>query len=135
MRFLDKYDIHYEIHKLKEKLIMKIVWALPKYLVYWCVIRVWAYASTGKYHNLGPTEVQVDQALKAWRGPTIQFSIARKKLTLEQLDKIANYEDDGYEYKITEKVVQIGFWSNIDNFEPFFEYVGVPMKKFSKKSG
>ena len=139
MKF-DSYDFHYELHRWKEKITMKIVWALPKYIVYWCVIRVWASATSGSgpFCNFSPCDVRVDQALNAWADPVIQYSIAREKLSLEQLDKVANYTINDtsmrWENEITDKMVNIKIWSHTSEMEPFFEYIGVPIEKFSKKS-
>ena len=136
MKYFDNW--RYDFHKLKEKIIMKIVWLLPKIIVYLCVIRVWSYVTSGErpYCNLSPGSVTIDQALNAWADPVVCFSIQRKKLTLEQLDKIANYTTNNnirWENEITEKTVNIKFWSSSYDFRPFFEYIGVPIEKFHKK--
>ncbi|MHA2066378.1 MAG: hypothetical protein ACXABY_18560 [Candidatus Thorarchaeota archaeon] len=46
---------------------------LPKNLVYWCAIRVGAYATTGEYRNEIVPEVTMMDALKRWdeRGSTM----------------------------------------------------------------
>lgn len=60
------FFIHYELPKLKEKLLLKLAWMLPKGLVYWCAIRVMAHATTGKYTGtVVPTLTGMD-ALKRW---------------------------------------------------------------------
>ena len=43
-----------------------LAWAVPKRLVYFCGIRLWAYATTGKYSDTVATEVDMDMALKRW---------------------------------------------------------------------
>ena len=42
----------YEIEKLKEKLTIWFVWkVLPRYVVYWAMMRVAAHATTGQWGN------------------------------------------------------------------------------------
>ncbi len=41
----------YEVRKINQKILMFIVWRLPKRLVYWCGIRMCSAATTGKYSN------------------------------------------------------------------------------------
>jgi hypothetical protein len=60
-------------NRFREKVAMGIAWRLPKWLVYWVVIRLWAHATSGEY-DLAPTHVTVDQALRAWDGQEIDFS-------------------------------------------------------------
>jgi len=137
MKFTDHYDIDFFIHRWKEKITMKIVWALPRYFVCWCVIRVWATITSGngKYSNLNPTSVMVCDALDAWRKSYVTFTTKRRNLSLESLDKIANYNQKDWEIEINEKMVKINIWSGYDSniMEPFFEYIGVSSKKFKKK--
>lgn len=49
-----------------DKICMKIAWWIPKRLVYWCYIRVHAYATTHKYSNKHPDEVTWNMALEEW---------------------------------------------------------------------
>ena len=50
----------------KEKIIMGIVWRLPRWLVYWCSIRMVAHATTGKYGNTVTPELSAMDAIKRW---------------------------------------------------------------------
>ncbi len=54
------------MEKLKEKFMLKLVWLLPKNLVYWCAIRLIANATTGKYGNQIVPELSAIEALKRW---------------------------------------------------------------------
>lgn len=58
------------IHDLSEelwhKLPIKIAFILPEWLVYWCVIRVWAKATSGKWSNTGVSSLTVSEALARW---------------------------------------------------------------------
>lgn len=50
-----------------EKIKMKIAWIMPKWLVYWCSIRLMAHATQGEYGSqIGP-ELGAMEALKRWR--------------------------------------------------------------------
>lgn len=51
---------------LTEKLVVWLAWHLPRSVVSWCVIRVWAHATTGPYSLDEPTGVDVFTALKRW---------------------------------------------------------------------
>jgi len=51
---------------LKEKVIMAIVWKLPKSLIYWASIRLIAWATTGKYGNTIVPELTAMDALGRW---------------------------------------------------------------------
>lgn len=48
---------------MKEKLLLKIAYFLPKELIRWCVIRVWATATTGEYSRTDASGVTVFEAL------------------------------------------------------------------------
>ena len=60
------YDFRYEWNKRKEKFKLWFVWNLPKWVVYWCVIRVWAYVTCDEYSDRSPDEVSLSEALKSW---------------------------------------------------------------------
>lgn len=49
-----------------EKLVIKIAWLLPQRLVYWCAIRLWAYATCGRYGNTVVSDITFVGALKRW---------------------------------------------------------------------
>lgn len=50
-----------------EKLKYTIAWMMPKWLVYYCSIRLIAHASTGKYSNVPVPEITAMDALKSWK--------------------------------------------------------------------
>lgn len=54
------------LHVLKEKMLMKFVWMLPRRVVYWCAIRVAAHATTGKYADEVVPDIPFMEALKRW---------------------------------------------------------------------
>lgn len=58
----------HKIDLIIEKLKMKIAWILPKWLVYFCTIRLGAHATTGKYGSQIVPELNFIDALKRWEG-------------------------------------------------------------------
>lgn len=51
----------------KEKLMMKIAWKTPKWLVYFCAVRLGANATTGKHGSQIVPELNFIDALKRWK--------------------------------------------------------------------
>lgn len=52
--------------ELKEKVGFAIAFKLPKFLVYYCAIRVMANASSGKYQKQVLSELKAMDALRRW---------------------------------------------------------------------
>lgn len=52
--------------KLRERFVMKLVYVLPRSLVYWCAIRLIANATTGIHENQVVPELTAMDALKRW---------------------------------------------------------------------
>lgn len=50
-------DFKYEYNKIREKILTKIVWKLPSRILYWAIIRGFADATTGKWGNTHPDDV------------------------------------------------------------------------------
>jgi len=51
----------------KEKFYRWLAWKLPRDLIYWCTIRLFAHATTvGKGKTQTPDEVTIWQALERW---------------------------------------------------------------------
>lgn len=50
----------------KEKLVMWVVWKLPRWLIYWCAIRLIAYATTGNHSNTIVPDLTAMDALGRW---------------------------------------------------------------------
>jgi len=50
-----------------EKLTIKIAWILPRYLIYWCAIRLGCFATQGDYSTQIVPELYFMDALKRWR--------------------------------------------------------------------
>lgn len=59
-------EFRYEAKRLSEKVLLWIVWKLPKKLVYWCAIRLMAHATTGQYSKQIVPELTAMDALKRW---------------------------------------------------------------------
>jgi len=51
---------------MREKLIMKIAWLLPREIVKWCAIRLISNATTGQYSSQVVPELSAMDALKRW---------------------------------------------------------------------
>lgn len=50
----------------KDTIAMWIAWHLPRWLVYWCSIRLMAHATQGPWGNETPSSVDIMKALKRW---------------------------------------------------------------------
>lgn len=48
------------------KLVMWFVWKLPRWLVYWCAVRLMAHATTGQWGHQVVPELTALDALKRW---------------------------------------------------------------------
>lgn len=51
---------------MKEKIVQFIAWHLPRSVVYWCSIRLLAYATQGEYSDQVVPELYAMDALKRW---------------------------------------------------------------------
>lgn len=51
---------------MREVIVRKIAWALPRDLVMWCAIRLIAHATQGQYSNQIVPELGAMEALKRW---------------------------------------------------------------------
>lgn len=51
---------------MKEKIICKIAFLMPKSIAYWCAIRVGAHATQGKWSNQEVPALNFMDALKRW---------------------------------------------------------------------
>ena len=58
--------IKIRIREIKEKLQMKIAWALPKWLVMWSSVRMIAHATQGEYGSTIVPELSAMDALDRW---------------------------------------------------------------------
>lgn len=59
-------DFRYERAKFFERVLLKVVWALPRKVAYWAAIRVMAHATTGRYGNQVVPDLTAMDALKRW---------------------------------------------------------------------
>ena len=53
-----------EENKIKDKICMAIAYTLPKRILYWCIIRIWAKLTVEKYPEKHPEEVSCFMALQ-----------------------------------------------------------------------
>ena len=49
-----------------ERLQVWLVWRLPRWLIYWATIRLWAHATTGRWSHETPVGMEVNEVLKRW---------------------------------------------------------------------
>ena len=59
-------DTKYKIAKIKEKLMFWVAWKTPKWLVYFCSIRLMAHATQGKHGSQIVDDLTAMDALKRW---------------------------------------------------------------------
>ena len=60
---------YWYITRPAEKMRIKLAWAMPKWLVYWCAIRLVAHATSGEYGSTIVPELTAMDALKRWGAP------------------------------------------------------------------
>jgi hypothetical protein len=58
--------VRYWWHRTRENILIRIAWALPRELAYWCAIRVGVHATVGRYSDQVVTELKVFEALQRW---------------------------------------------------------------------
>jgi hypothetical protein len=66
MRSWFKYSVVPSLRRRVEKVKLWVAWHVPKWLAYWCTIRVGAHATTGKWSNQIVPELTVADALQRW---------------------------------------------------------------------
>lgn len=59
-------ELRYQWNKQCERAAMAIAWAMPKWLVKWCAVRVFAHATTGEYSSQVVPELTFSTALQRW---------------------------------------------------------------------
>ena len=52
--------------RLKERILFKIVWWMPKSFIYFAAVRLIAYCTTGKYSSQIVPNLSAMDALKRW---------------------------------------------------------------------
>jgi hypothetical protein len=57
------------LYRMKERLTIKLAWALPRFLVRWVGYRIAAHATTGKWGGEHPDNVPMLTALQRWEAP------------------------------------------------------------------
>ena len=67
MRYwLTPIHLKYEINKRLEKMLIWLVWKLPRAVAYWAAIRVMVNATQGEHQNQVVPELLAMDALKRW---------------------------------------------------------------------
>jgi len=57
-------DYRWRLHKIPQRIWMKLAWLMPKQLAYWATIRLGAHATTGVYGNQIVPELRFMDALQ-----------------------------------------------------------------------
>lgn len=60
------FGTKYAAMNVKERILIFVVWRLPKSLVMWAAIRLIAHATAGKYETQLVPELTALEALKRW---------------------------------------------------------------------
>jgi hypothetical protein len=56
----------YTLSKYRHRFVLALVWRLPRWLVYWCAIRLVAHATTGRYSDQVVPDLRAMDALERW---------------------------------------------------------------------
>lgn len=62
-----------------EKFCQWLAWKLPKKVVYWCAIRLFAHATTNEYSSQNVPELLAIEALKRWDHTDDTYRALRRK--------------------------------------------------------
>lgn len=65
-----RYSLQPSLRGRAERALLAIVNRLPRRVVYWATIRLWAHATSGPWSSTIATELRVDEALKRWEQRT-----------------------------------------------------------------
>lgn len=60
------WRLQWRLAVLAEKLQQAIAWRMPRWLVYWCAIRLGAHATAGKYGDTNVPELKFVDAICRW---------------------------------------------------------------------
>lgn len=58
--------LYWRIRRPLERLRLALVWMLPRWLVYWCAVRLMAHATTGQHSNQVVPDLTAMDALQRW---------------------------------------------------------------------
>lgn len=56
------------IRRLRRDWKMNVAWMMPRWLVYWCFVRMAAHATQGPWSSDHPDSVSVIDAMNRWDG-------------------------------------------------------------------
>ncbi len=72
-----------KIKRLKEQFWVGLAWWMPNKLVYWCVVRAMANATTGIWGDTIASELTAFQVLERWRPVEEQINLAKQQIQKE----------------------------------------------------
>jgi hypothetical protein len=55
------------LSRIREALPKAIARNMPRRIVYWCIIRVWAESTAGKWETSSPRKMRIETALDRWK--------------------------------------------------------------------
>ncbi len=61
-----RFDLRYKAIRLREKWLMKFVWALPREVIRWAVVRATAHATMGPWGMEHPGAVTAFTVMDRW---------------------------------------------------------------------
>jgi hypothetical protein len=64
-----RFEIAWRLPRWRENIQTWIAWRAPRWLVYWCSIRLMAYATQGEYSDQVVPDLTAMDALKRWEPP------------------------------------------------------------------
>ncbi len=73
--------------RIKERMQFWIVLRLPKWVIYFAVIRSWAHATTGQFSDVDITLVTVDWVLRAWSDVPVSKDELQDSFSMEMLEE------------------------------------------------
>ncbi len=73
-------------NRIKERIQFWLVWRLPKWVIYFSVIRAWAYATTGQFSDVDATVVSVDWMLRAWNDIPVSKDELQDSFQMDMLE-------------------------------------------------
>ena len=54
------------VYVMRERAAIAIAWAMPRWLVKWCVVRVFAHATTGRWSHQEAPALDYATAMRRW---------------------------------------------------------------------
>lgn len=56
------------VGRARERAAMWLAWRMPRWLAYWCFVRIAAHGTTGEWSGSVPDQLSVMEAMRRWDG-------------------------------------------------------------------